>query len=224
MQVFFEPANLNLRFNRLCMTIQIQASASQQAELQVKPVAAGTSLLFNQPIQAADAYFDLCYDTDGPAFTGIQKQPVFANIVAGTCRHLPENYIRLNAWPGFLTRPLWEIAAPDHSTFRQAAADVLAAFNQPFQWVPDQPGFVAARVIAAMINEAFFALGEEISTRDNIDTAMKLGTNYPYGPFEWLQKIGATAIVQLLQIMASEDARYTPAPALLQSLQSSAEA
>lgn len=206
------------------MIIQVKASAFQMEELQAKPFPTGITVLWNQPIQSADAYFDLCYETDGTYFTGIQKQPVFVHAVSTTCRSLPENYIRMNAWPGFLARPLWEIAAPEESLFRQQAADILAALHLSFQWVPDQPGLIAARVISAIINEAFFALGEEVSTRDNIDTAMKLGTNYPYGPFEWLHKIGAEKVVRLLKTLAAEDARYIPAPALLNSLQYSGEA
>ncbi len=41
-----------------------------------------------------------------------------------------------------------------------------------------------------IVNEAFFAFGEKISTIEEIDMAMKLGTNYPNGPFEWAEKIG----------------------------------
>ncbi len=44
--------------------------------------------------------------------------------------------------------------------------------------------------MAMIINEAWHALAEEVSTKNEIDTAMKLGTNYPYGPFEWAEKIG----------------------------------
>jgi 3-hydroxybutyryl-CoA dehydrogenase len=43
---------------------------------------------------------------------------------------------------------------------------------------------------------------------------MKLGTSYPYGPFEWSTKIGLTRIYELLTELSSEDKRYTPAPLL----------
>ena len=49
---------------------------------------------------------------------------------------------------------------------------------------PDIPGFISARVVSMIINEAYFALEEEVSSKEEIDTAMKLGTNYPYGPFD----------------------------------------
>ena len=68
---------------------------------------------------------------------------------------------------------------------------------------------MAARVICMIINEAFFALQEEVSTVNEIDLAMKLGTNYPYGPFEWQDKIGLQNIYQLLKSLSVKDKRYS---------------
>lgn len=58
------------------------------------------------------------------------------------------------------------------------------------EFVKDQIGFIAPRVIACIINEAYLALQEGVSTKDQIDLAMQLGTNYPLGPFAWADKIG----------------------------------
>jgi 3-hydroxybutyryl-CoA dehydrogenase len=65
-----------------------------------------------------------------------------------------------------------------------------------------------------IVNEAYFAFGENISSETDIDTAMKLGTNYPFGPFEWAAKIGLQNIYDLLQTLAITDSRYECAPAL----------
>ena len=73
---------------------------------------------------------------------------------------------------------------------------------------------IAARVIAMVVNEAYFALGDGVSTKSSIDTAMKLGTNYPYGPFEWSEKIGLKKIYALLNKLNETDSRYIPAPNL----------
>ena len=59
---------------------------------------------------------------------------------------------------------------------------------------------------------------EEISSKKEIDIAMKLGTNYPYGPFEWASLIGLNKIAKLLEILNLTDERYAIAPALLQEL------
>ena len=65
-----------------------------------------------------------------------------------------------------------------------------------------------------IINEAYFALEEGVSTKEEIDTAMKLGTNYPYGPFEWAKKIGLKNIFQLLDKLHKTNLRYEPAALL----------
>jgi 3-hydroxybutyryl-CoA dehydrogenase len=65
-----------------------------------------------------------------------------------------------------------------------------------------------------IINEAYYALEENISTKDQIDVAMKLGTNYPYGPFEWSERIGVEKIYLLLKNLSANNKRYTIAAAL----------
>jgi hypothetical protein len=161
--------------------------------------------------------------TDAAAFFIMQQnavydykestRPVFINSVITTLNELntPPHVLRINGWHGFLQRPVWEIAgAVDDST-----RAITAQLNKKIIPVKDEPGFVAARSIAMIINEAFFALGDKISTTSEIDIAMKLGTNYPYGPFEWAEKIGTSNILSLLQKLTVQDKRYQPAPALI---------
>ncbi|MBL0884566.1 MAG: hypothetical protein IBJ16_14695 [Chitinophagaceae bacterium] len=160
----------------------------------------------------ADAWFDLCFETEGAAFPEITTAPVFVNAVLTKTDTLPDHYIRINAWNSLLERAVWELVPPKNNMpFEQ----ILQTLGWNYQIVPDVPGMIAARVIAMIINEAYFALGDEVSTKQDIDTAMKLGTNYPYGPFEWCTIIGIEPIYQLLQLLAAEDDRYTPAPALI---------
>jgi 3-hydroxybutyryl-CoA dehydrogenase len=51
-----------------------------------------------------------------------------------------------------------------------------------------------------------------------MDIAMKFGTNYPYGPFEWANLIGLSKIAKLLEILSLKNDRYAIAPAILQEL------
>lgn len=88
--------------------------------------------------------------------------------------------------------------------------------NIPWQWSPFTPGLVGARTIAMIVNEAFFALEENVANKADIDTAMRLGTNYPFGPFEWAEKIGLQNIASLLQFLAKENSLYTPCNLLIQ--------
>jgi 3-hydroxybutyryl-CoA dehydrogenase len=134
------------------------------------------------------------------------------NSVTSTLKEInaPENILRINGWAGFLSRQNWEVAG----SINEEAKVFFSSINKIYTTVPDEPGMIAARIISMIINEAYFALGEELSTKDEIDIAMKLGTNYPYGPFEWADKIGIKKIFQLLQKLSLEDKRYLPAPLL----------
>ena len=87
--------------------------------------------------------------------------------------------------------------------------------NKKIISVADEPGLVAAAIVATIINEAYFALEDEVSTKAAIDTAMKLGTNYPYGPFEWAEKTGLENIAALLKKLSVTDSRYQPAGLLI---------
>ena len=161
------------------------------------------------------AYLDCNYETEGFAFAQIHQKPVFVHAVLATSQLLPINAIRINAWEGFLERPIWELAC-NNSDIKTEAEKVLRHLNKSFAWVPDQPGLIAARVVAMIINEAFFALGDGVSSKESIDIAMKLGTNYPWGPFEWATKIGLNNIISLLTQLSEVNERYHPAPKLLE--------
>lgn len=138
----------------------------------------------------------------------IKGKPVFINEATTTLKEIdaPGNVIRINGWPGFLKRDIWE-AAGDISAKAQEAAAVL---GKKLIAVKDVPGLVAATVVSMIVNEAFQALNEGLSTQEDIDLAMKAGTNYPYGPFEWAERIGLKNIYELLQKLSVDDARYTP--------------
>ena len=142
----------------------------------------------------------------------LPDKPVFINAVTETLeeRKLPSNFSRINGWPGFLKRETWEIASGN----RDVVIKVFEQLGWKTIFVKDEPGLVSARVISMIINEAFFALGENVSSIEEIDLAMKLGTNYPYGPFEWSEKIGLQNIYHLLHKLSQTDKRYLIAPLL----------
>jgi len=84
--------------------------------------------------------------------------------------------------------------------------------------VPDGPGLIFPRILCMIINEAAFALMEGVASAGDIDTAMRLGTNYPLGPLEWADRIGldqVIAVLEALQVEFGED-KYRPAPLLRQ--------
>lgn len=121
----------------------------------------------------------------------------------------------INALPAFLDSPLWELSAPDKNS-RQLATETLQSVGISFRLVSDSPGMVRPRVLAMIINEAFFSLYEGVATEEEIDQAMKLGTAYPYGPFEWCNRIGLHNVYEVLDALHRSDnpLRYRICPLL----------
>jgi 3-hydroxybutyryl-CoA dehydrogenase len=159
-----------------------------------------------------DILFDLREEAwDLPLYNKFSG-PVFINAVVGTLHehNAPPHMIRINAWPGMLEKPSIEAAAP--AVIREKAEEILHSLGKKTEWVADVPGMVSPRVIAMIINEACLAEEEKVSDKGSIDTAMKLGTNYPKGPFEWANQVGWKRISRLLNKFASEKyGRYQPA-------------
>jgi 3-hydroxybutyryl-CoA dehydrogenase len=82
--------------------------------------------------------------------------------------------------------------------------------------VADGPGLVRARIVCALVNEAATALMEGVAAPADIDTAMKLGTNYPRGPLEWGDLIGLDVVLGVMRGLQDEfgEDRYRPCPLL----------
>ncbi|WP_462418882.1 3-hydroxyacyl-CoA dehydrogenase NAD-binding domain-containing protein [Kytococcus sp. Marseille-QA3725] len=76
---------------------------------------------------------------------------------------------------------------------------------------------VVARTLSMLVNEAVDLVHRGEATREDVDTAMKLGTNYPKGPFEWLEELGAPTVLENLRVMdaAYPGGRYRPSEALV---------
>jgi 3-hydroxybutyryl-CoA dehydrogenase len=111
--------------------------------------------------------------------------------------------------PTFLNREILEASLLE-KTDLDKLENISRKLNTKFAFVRDQVGLVTARVICMIINEAYFAIQENIASRADIDLAMKLGTNYPFGPFEWGEKIGIKNVYELLiaAYESTKDNRY----------------
>lgn len=165
---------------------------------------------------SADALIDLQFEPTSERISILAQmlpKPVIVNSVAHTLQDTHPHFIRINGWHTFLSSPVWEAACLDEEGQQKAAA-VFHFLGKKPEWLSDTPGFVTARVVSMIVNEAYLALEEGVSTMEEMNTAMKLGTAYPYGPFEWALKIGVQNIVHLLQRLAQQNTRYTPAPLL----------
>jgi 3-hydroxybutyryl-CoA dehydrogenase len=79
------------------------------------------------------------------------------------------------------------------------------------------PGFVTSRISALVGNEAFYMLQEGLGTPEEIDKAIKLGLNYPMGPFELVDLVGLDARLNNLKYLHEKlGEKYRPAPLLEQ--------
>jgi 3-hydroxybutyryl-CoA dehydrogenase len=206
------------------MKLAVVCNRQLKKEWLHRPFPPEVSVVFFEDIGSVggdiDALFDLSFSHTPERMDVLRRflsKPVFINAVALTLSDLQVPFVRINAWPGFLERSIAELAVLPAQ--RDMAKAVFAALNWPCELLPDVPGMVTARVLAMIINEAWFTFGEGVSSKEEIDIAMKLGTNYPYGPFEWGEKIGLNNVGELLQRLAKEDKqRYEPAPALAEAL------
>ena len=101
----------------------------------------------------------------------------------------------------------------------KAAEGFFASLGRHVEWVGDAPGLVLGRIVAQLVNEACFALGEGVGNPADIDAGMVLGLNHPRGPLEWGDAIGPVAVLGTLAGLWDEyrEERYRPAPALLRA-------
>lgn len=112
--------------------------------------------------------------------------------------------------PTFFNREVLEVTVPDRH--RAKLDTIIEELGVKCITVKDQVGFVTPRVVCMIINEAYDALKSGVASREDIDLSMKLGTNYPFGPFEWSEKIGIDVVRTLLKAVedSTGDSRYRP--------------
>lgn len=93
--------------------------------------------------------------------------------------------------------------------------EVGAEIGKEMVVVNEFPGFVTSRISALVGNEAFFMLQEGVGTPEEIDKAIKLGLNYPMGPFELVDLVGLDARLNNLKYLHEKlGEKYRPAPLL----------
>jgi 3-hydroxybutyryl-CoA dehydrogenase len=108
----------------------------------------------------------------------------------------------------------WSHAAAAGELWINEAPQWLAICGFQPQRIADTPGLVVARTIAMLINEAADAVQQGVCSEADADSAMKLGLNYPAGPFEWLASWDTNIVIELLDRMDSyyRGERYRVSP------------
>jgi 3-hydroxybutyryl-CoA dehydrogenase len=180
-----------------------------------------------QQLPGADVYIDLDFVNEAPrceALNRLRPALIIVNAVTPTIREIGYPFVRINGWPGFLERNIHELVTPDataatrpEAPAQQRIADLYHRLTREYRLVQDEPGMISARILSSIINEAFFTWEAGVSTKEEIDTAMRLGTNYPFGPFEWCDRIGPDRIAGLLGALSRTNPAYLPSGALLRA-------
>jgi 3-hydroxybutyryl-CoA dehydrogenase len=200
------------------MILAVLANDLQKKELAVSAFFQKHEVIYSEnnslwTHHAADVYIDLEFLPSEEKIEQLEKllpKPVLVNSVIETLSEIHPDFIRINGWPGFLKGSLLEAAAKKE---KQEMATKL--FGDQIVFVKDEPGFVSARVVSMIINEAYFTWDAGISSKEEIDIAMKLGTGYPYGPFEWGEMIGIDRVAKLLKKLSLGSQVYELASSLI---------
>jgi 3-hydroxybutyryl-CoA dehydrogenase len=114
--------------------------------------------------------------------------------------------------------PLIELTrAPSTPPEAVTAAERLAgALGLHHEWVADAPALVLRRIVAQLVNEAAFAIGEGVGSPDDVDAGLELGLNHPRGPVAWGRAIGFGDVLATIDGIYDErrEDRYRAAPLL----------
>ncbi len=168
-----------------------------------------------------DVIFDLNFD-DAPdlsVYSGFTGKAVFVSAVkmqlAGIAPLKNSLLIGFNALPTFINRSLFEVSLADKKN-ETILQEIMPALGWTAKLVDDRVGMVTPRLVYMIINEAYYTVQEGTASKGDIDLGMKLGTNYPMGPFEWCEKTGIRNVYEVLEAIHNDtrDERYKICPML----------
>ena len=163
-----------------------------------------------------DLIFDLNFDDDASSLSDYALLDASSLLVLSAVKIQLESVlpkamwahtIGINALPSFLKRNALEYCALSNELTDQKLSILpWKTLNK----VDSRVGMISARVVCMIINEAYFTLQEGTANRIDIDLGMKLGTAYPYGPFEWCDMIGIQHVYEVLNALYldTHDDRY----------------
>lgn len=140
--------------------------------------------------------------------------------------HNRNRLVGVGGLPTLIDKPIVEIAPTVFSP--KETIEVVQLFfrsiGKEMMLVQDRVGLVFPRILCHVINEASFALQEEVATPQDLDLAAKLGAGFPLGPIEWADRIGLKHVHAVLSALQDDlqEERYRISPLLRQLAQSGA--
>jgi 3-hydroxybutyryl-CoA dehydrogenase len=98
-----------------------------------------------------------------------------------------------------------------------AAVEIGTRMGKQVVVIRESPGFITSRIDALIGNEAFYMLQEGIASASDIDKAIKLGLNHPFGPFEMVDLVGLDTRLHLMEALHKTlGEKYRPCPLMVQ--------
>jgi len=126
--------------------------------------------------------------------------------------------VGIAALPTMIRNSIVEVSPTVYTN--ESAVDVARKFflsiKKDIAIVQDRVGMVLPRILCQIINEAMFAVQQDVASPKDIDTAMRLGINYPSGPIEWGERIGFKQVYAVLDALHTDlgEERYRICPLL----------
>jgi 3-hydroxybutyryl-CoA dehydrogenase len=211
------------------MTILIRGTQDNYQEFKLKfPTFSQVSLvdeeMFNASELSNEVIFDFQLDVVPGRITDYEKKSelrVFGSSVkrslASICagRDVSCSLFGFNGLPTFLNRELLEVSVrkdEDTGLLKKTCAEL----DTDYELIADRVGMVTPRIVFMIINEAYYTVQEGTATKEDIDMGMKLGTNYPHGPFEWKALVGIDHVYEVLEAIYQDthEERYKICPML----------
>jgi 3-hydroxybutyryl-CoA dehydrogenase len=171
-------------------------------------------LVFDFIIEEEPHQFEIYCENSTTVFLNTCKVSL-GELVQLVGRPISSKIFGFNGFPTFLIRDLMEVClwnTDDEHVLKRICEEL----KTDFLLVDDRVGLVTPRVICMIINEAYYTVQDGTASRADVDMAMKLGTNYPYGPFEWCNRIGVKHVYELIEALYddTQDERYKICPLL----------
>ncbi|MCP4923485.1 MAG: NAD(P)-binding domain-containing protein [bacterium] len=132
----------------------------------------------------------------------------------GEASDRPSQFLGIHFMNPVPLMPLVEIIVGDKTDQKvcDIAYDFVKKLGKTCVTSRDRPGFIINRILMPMINEAVFALSENVATVEDIDQGMELGTHHPMGPLKLADFIGLDTCLSIMNVLYEGfgDEKYSP--------------